>query len=116
VSGEAKSTSPSGRYVITVEPWEPRMSLWVETPELVDTRTGRTLIGFRNTNWSLDAAEWQSDTVVKMTLRKYPGDHEPPQFEATVDCEKGTATIGGVAVANLADLEAALEQMRRRKK
>lgn len=54
--GEARSTSPGGRYVVYVDAWEARMSLWVETPELVDTQTGRTLLGFRNTNWSLDEA------------------------------------------------------------
>jgi len=91
------------------------MSLWVETPTLVDTQTGRTLIGFKNTNWSLDDAAWLSEEVVKMTLRKYPGDHEPPQFEAIVDCEKETATIGTVA-SGLAGLEAALEKIRRKRK
>jgi len=41
VAGETKSTSPTGRYVISVDPWEARMSLWVETPTLEKIRRKR---------------------------------------------------------------------------
>ena len=42
-----------------------------------------------------------------MTLRKYPGDHEPPFFEVLIDCERGTAMVGSEA-CDLASLEQVL--------
>jgi hypothetical protein len=72
------STSPTGRYVVRTFPWEVRMSHWIETPELRDTQTNTSLIRFSDSRWSLESASWQSDSVVRMSFRKYPGDHQPP--------------------------------------
>ena len=112
VSGaELRSTSPDGRYIVRVYPEEMRMSLWVETPELFDTATRQTLFRPPDSAWSLGAVAWQSESVVTMTLRRYPGAHTP--IEATFDCAGGTARIGGIAVndfAKSARVEQALEQ------
>ena len=83
------------------------MSHWIEPPELIDTVSGRTLLAFVDTTWSLAVATWRSDTEVAMTLRKYPGDHAPSFFEVLIDCEKGTAVVGSEA-CNLASLEQVL--------
>jgi hypothetical protein len=58
----------------------------VESPTLVDTETGATLLNFADENWSLDRAEWTSDAQVRLSLRKYPSDHLPTQLVATIDC------------------------------
>jgi hypothetical protein len=87
------------------------MSLWIETPEVVDTSTGGKLVEFKNPHWSLESASWQTDSVVSLKLRKYPGDHLPVYFDASVDCEKQCGTAAATAVANLAEFEATLEKL-----
>ena len=57
-----RASSPTGRYAIRTSPWEVRMSHWIEPPELIDTVTGRTLLAFVDTTWSLAVATWRSDT------------------------------------------------------
>lgn len=109
MSFEVQSTSPSGRYQVRVDPWEARMSLWVETPELVDSVIGTTLLAFADPNWSLDAAAWQGERVT-LTLRRYPGDHVPSQFEVVVDCAALSATVQSMPVPSLAAIEPALER------
>jgi hypothetical protein len=106
-----KSTSPDGRFAIYVDLWETFNSHWVESPELTDTRSGATLLKFKNDNWSLNSAQWQSDAVVSLSLRKYPGDHTPSAFEVVVDCEQGTASVAGMAPLPLVEVEAALERL-----
>ncbi|HEX4329091.1 MAG TPA: hypothetical protein VH105_20035 [Burkholderiales bacterium] len=111
MSDAPKSTSPDGRFAIYVDMWEAFNSHWVESPELTDTRSGATLLKFNNDNWSLDAAQWQSDTVVSLSLRKYPGDHTPSAFEVVVDCEQGNASVADMAPLPLAEVEEALERL-----
>lgn len=111
MSGPPKSTSPGGRYVIGVDMREARMSLWVESPELVDTLAGETLLRFNDSNWSLDSARWQSDSLVALQLRKYPGDHTPGSFEVLVDCALHTAAVGGTAVGDLSGVERELDRL-----
>ena len=108
-SNMTDSESPSGRFRIAISAWEARMSLWIETPTLSD-KTGETLLSFKDSNWSLDAARWLSDSVVELTLRKYPGGHLPGQIVAVVDCAQRNAKIGPTEVQSLADLESALER------
>ena len=68
------------------------MSLCVEPPEVVDTTTGRRLLEFKDPNWSLESATWQSDSVVNLKLRKHPGNHVPHCFDAWVDCDMNCGT------------------------
>ena len=56
--------SPSGRFGISISAWEVRMSLWIETPLLCERRSGQRLLVFKDSNWSLNSAEWLSDSVV----------------------------------------------------
>jgi hypothetical protein len=110
MSGDIKSSSPGGRYVVRTHPWEARMSLWIETPELFDTAAGQVLLGFKDTHWSVDSADWRSESVVAMHLRKYPGDHLPGSFEAVIDCERRTASLNGAEAGSLDHLEESLAQ------
>jgi hypothetical protein len=103
------SKSPSGRFEITIAAWEARMSLWIETPTLSDRLTGQDLFSFKDPNWSLDSAEWLSDSIVALKMRKYPGNHLPAHVVVTVDCLAGTADIGGTTVPSINDLERHLE-------
>lgn len=65
-------SSPSGRYEITLAEREAFNSHWVHTPALLDKQTGETLLAL-SSSWSLDDSAWQSDSVVALTVRKYPG-------------------------------------------
>ncbi len=86
------------------------MSLWIETPAVLDKTTGETLLSFKDSNWSLDAARWLSDSVVEFTLRKYPGNHLPVNVIATLDCANKTARVGETELGSLAEVELALER------
>jgi hypothetical protein len=101
--------SPSGRFRIAISAWEARMSCWIETPTLLDQVTKETLLAFKDSNWSLEAARWLSDTVVELTLRKYPGGHLPVQIAATLDCVHRNAKIGETVVHSFAEIEPTLE-------
>lgn len=86
------------------------MSLWVEPPVLVDTQSGRTLIRFSDPNWSLDSAAWESESVVRMKMRKFPGNHIPPQFDVVVDCASHSIRVESQAPREIAKIELALEE------
>ncbi len=90
------------------------MSLWIESFALVEAATGSTLFAPRDSNWSLDGAEWPGDAVVTMRLRKYPGDHVPSSFDVKLDCDARTAEVEGGEAVPLGKLEDALEAMYRR--
>ena len=85
------------------------MSLWIETPTVLEKATGETLLAFKDGNWSLDAARWLSDSVVELTLRKYPGSHLPVNVIATLDCANRTARIAETELRSLAEVEFALD-------
>jgi hypothetical protein len=78
--------SPTGRFEVRVSPWEARMSLWIETPAIFDKASGECLFSFEDSNWSLNSANWLSEAVVELRLRKYPGGHTPPEITLTIDC------------------------------
>lgn len=86
------------------------MSLWIETFVLTDRSTGDVMLSFRDPNWSLDSAEWLSDSVVALKLRKYPGNHHPAELTATVDCAAGIAQVDGAGTVTLEHLERALDR------
>ncbi len=102
---DLKSTSPGGRYQIRVYPQEMRMSHWVETPEVIDIVTNRCLFHPLDDNWSLISAVWQSESVVTLRMRRYPGTVEPSSFEVQFDCAKPSAKVGGAEVENLGKVE-----------
>jgi hypothetical protein len=102
--------SPSGRFRIDFCSRELGNTLWVETPTLVDTKVGDKLIDFKDQHWSLDIAQWKSDSVVMLELRKFPGNHEPNSLFVTVDCMAGTAAVGDSPPVALAVMERALDR------
>ena len=86
------------------------MSLWIETPTLTDQASGEQLLGFRNPNWSLDSAEWLSESVVELKLRKYPGNHVPAEIAARIDCGDRTAEVAGKRLDSLERVEDCLDK------
>ena len=86
------------------------MSLWIETPVLCERSSGQRLLVFKDSNWSLNSAEWLSDSVVVMKLRKYPGNHLPAEVVTTIDCIGGTAEVEGKKVDSLGQVERFLEE------
>jgi hypothetical protein len=113
MSREIKSISPNSRFQVFVEVWEARNSLWVESPMLYDAESETTLLKFTDDNWSLDSAEWTSNSQVQFTLRKYPGNHTPTQLVATVDCNSQTARVDQLLPVPLENLEELLEHLLR---
>ena len=102
--------SPSGRFGISISAWEVRMSLWIETPVLCDRTNGQRLLVFKDSNSSLNSAEWLSESVVLMKLRKYPGNHLPAEVVTTIDCIARTAEVEGKKVNSLSEVERFLEE------
>ena len=86
------------------------MSLWVETPRLVATQDGQGVFDLLGTNWSLDSAHWHDDERVRLSLRRYPGDHHPPAFEVEIDCPTKQATSNGDSFPALS-IEGYLEEL-----
>ncbi len=108
MSRDFHSQSPSGAYAIEVIAWEAAMSLWVESPVLIDRVTGTDLLRFKDINWSLDKATWLEDSKVRLLMRKYPGDHTPPDIEVFVDCVGRTGRVGTQEAHCLLELEDAM--------
>jgi hypothetical protein len=106
---ELRSVSPNGRYEVRTRPWEARMSLWVETPFIIDTSVQHALLRFTNSSWSLVSSQWQSESMVLLHMSKFPG-HFPATFKVTVDCEKHSAVVHGLCVDSLSAVEQTLEQ------
>ena len=94
MSLEVQSSSPSGRYKVFVDPWEARNSLWVYSPLIIDAETQDVILKLDDRNWSMDSAEWESDTTVRLGLRRFPGDCSPLGVSVKVDCVSGCAMIG----------------------
>lgn len=103
-----KLLSPSARYEIRLSEREAFNSHWVHTPSLLDRETGDTLTVL-SSNWSLDESEWPSASVVRLTVRKYPGNHTPADVVAVIDCEARTAKVGEREPVPLQALEACLD-------
>jgi len=104
-------TSPTGRFAFRIVAWEARMSHWIESFTLVDATTGATVWRMDDPNWSLDEARWISDSVVEISIRKYPGDHSPSSFEVTIDCDARTAAVMGGPSMPLYQADTHLEQL-----
>ena len=100
--------SPTGRFLITLYEREVFNTHWVHTPTLSDTRNGEALIAF-DEQWSLDASAWRDDSVVALTLRKYPGDHVPADLVVDIDCLAKTATLGDIRIESLDRVQARLD-------
>ncbi|WP_140637388.1 hypothetical protein [Methylibium rhizosphaerae] len=109
MSLQLRSTSPGGRYQILVNQWEAGNSLWVESPVVFDTIANVSLLVFDSDLWSLDQTEWKSETQVRLVLRKYPGNHLPPQVVADLDCQHKMALVESARPVTFQELEAALD-------
>jgi hypothetical protein len=107
---DAQSTSPGGRFQIRTDLWEASNSLWIETPEIRDATTDEVLLRFNDERWSLNRSDWESDTRVRVALRKFPGSHTPWEIVATVDCERRIASVGLDTEVALEALESVLER------
>jgi hypothetical protein len=104
-----QSVSPDGRFEILTDAWEAGNSHWVETPSIRDRISGEPIPSFTDNSWSLDESLWCSGSIVRLTLRKYPGNHEPSSVMAIVDCAARTAITGGGRSVPLHAIESALE-------
>ena len=106
---ELRSTSPTGRFEVRVIAWEARNSLWVESPVIFDLIENKILLRFGSELWSLDESEWKSDFVVRLVLRKFPGDHTPVQLEVLADIQNQTGSVQSLPAVPFEHLEQAME-------
>jgi len=88
---DTRLQSPDGRYAVQVDAWEAFNSHWVESPRIVEVATGNVVFVFKDDRWSLDHSRWLGLDVVEFALRKYPGNHEPSEVVAWIDCEHRVA-------------------------
>ena len=86
---EILSTSPDGRYEVRSTPWEASASQWVYTPSIVNTSTGAVLYQPSDDRWSADNVTWTSASAVTLTMRRFPGNHEPAQISLSIDVCSG---------------------------
>lgn len=107
--------SLTGSYEIRIESWEARNSLWVQTPEIVALQLQDTILKFRDPYWSLNNAEWIGNKNVKLTLRKYPGNHIPAELMVTIDCKNRLVTLPDGQQVALTALEDQLDLLLQRK-
>jgi hypothetical protein len=110
---EGSYPSPGGEYAFHIRMWEARMSHWIESFVLIESTTRRPLIAFTDPNWSLDEARWLSSSVVRLTVRKYPGDHTPSQFTIEADCGSSLARVQDGTQIPFAQVETKLEWLLR---
>lgn len=85
------------------------MSHWIEVPELIDSSSGKSLWRLSDSNWSLDSAQWLSQTTVQVSLRKYPGNYNPSSLQAVIDLVNSTASLMEAPAIPISDLEAAMD-------
>ena len=107
---EILSTSPSGRFQVQADVWEPRHSLWVYSPSIWDVERSLHILLFEDASWSVDKNTWLSETKILLILRKFPGNHRPEQLNVEIDCITQTATIPTVVPTPLTDLESVLNR------
>lgn len=104
----ARHPSPDGRYAVVTQPWDVRMSIWIDTPHIENQIDGTIVASLHDVHWSLVDATWESPAVVVLRLRKYPGSHLPPELTVAVDCDARVATLDGRRMP-VRDLEPALD-------
>lgn len=105
--------SPDGRFHIWTSDIEVRMSHWIERPTITDTQTRQNILYFQDGHWSLDQAIWTDAHTVQLVMRKYPGNHQPVDLTATVDCLARTAKVGDREVKHLFELEGVMDSLLR---
>jgi hypothetical protein len=104
------STSPDGRYQVITKPWDPRMSLWLYPPEIFDLKTKEVVFKVRDIAWSLNKSEWESNSIIRISLSNYP--YIPPELGIIIriNCAYKTAKIGDDSEIELQVLHDALER------
>ncbi|KAA9349309.1 hypothetical protein [Larkinella humicola] len=68
-----ESLSPEGTYAIRFDVFEVRMSHWVEVPGIFRLADDALLFDLRGEVWSAGPIAWLSDSVVQLSVRRYPG-------------------------------------------
>jgi hypothetical protein len=109
-SDTTKRASPDGNFDVRTSAWEMFNTHWVHWPKLLDTRTNEVLFA-PNDNWSVDppTPAWIGPSLLRLVMRKYPGNHEPAQLEVLVDCEARSFELSSGGKGDLSELEARMD-------
>jgi hypothetical protein len=99
-----------GPFELRLHAHSGRMSHDIFTPCLVARESGETLLEFSDQGWSLDEHHWEDYSVIRLVLRKYPGNHVPAEITCTANLRDRTATFADGSVVPLPRLEDALNE------
>lgn len=75
-NGHLQTLSPERQYEIEIRSREMRMSHWVDTPKIVDKKTGLSLLDLHDSLWSVRDIEWKKKGKLELTLARYPNGME----------------------------------------
>jgi len=100
--------SDAGPYQLRIHEHSGRMSHELRTPAVIATATGEAVIAFSDSAWSLDEHQWRGDSVLRLVLRKYPGNHLPTTLDCTADLAARTVVFTDGARVPLSEFEGAL--------
>lgn len=97
----APVVSPDNRWRVAFSVYEVKMSLWIETPVVLDNATGKPLLDLCTSDWSADEVQWRADSkAVAIHMRHYPGDAptltvvlDLPSQSCRVESPAETATV-----------------------
>ena len=103
-----QSVSPDGRYQLRTGSWDPRMSIWLYPPEIFDVQTQQVIFRVRDIAWTLDHSAWEGDSVLSISLCKYP-DPET-RLNVRINCADKMAKINNYEKIELKALGHALEK------
>jgi hypothetical protein len=111
MDAEIQSVSPTGRFQVLAQPWEARSGLWVYPPEIHDAALGQVVFELVDYRWSLDRSVWLSESLVELTLRRFPGEAQVMAIKIAFDCFTSTSVLQAKTFANLGLLESAMNEL-----
>jgi hypothetical protein len=92
--------SPDGDFELGTQRFEARPTHWVTNVRLRQIRPkARLLLDLWDSQWDLVSRHWVISDVVRLTLRRYPGDQPP--ITVTLNCRSGGVTGPGLACDGL---------------
>jgi GAF domain-containing protein len=108
--------SPDGDIAVELAPVEWANTLWVRSPRVTETATGRVLLDLQGTAWDCEVALPLTDSVL-LHLRRYP-DPQPWRVALDLAGRRFSISLGdrdGPALSRgaLADLPARLDEVSR---
>jgi hypothetical protein len=65
----------------------------VYSPSIWDADQDCPVLAFGDESWSVESNVWLSETIVRLLLRKFPGNHYPDHLRVEIDCVAFAAVV-----------------------